>query len=470
MTMDLKLTEEEAAAVEQQVRDLLSIGKDDKKAVMMAMRMALAPGATKNVGGVQYQLNQHHRWQRANRDQPGNRGRPSQNPAAGSGGAQSSGARATTNPAAPAPAAGGQQPPKPMPQPTGAPQQPASPADKTKIDEEPITPPPPGKALLVDVEKVGPDGVAETARVGIPGRVVAPPPPIPKLPNLTERERKVEQTFIDKFMQDPDGVAQQYRELIRGTSKPYTFETDQAKCLSDDWNDENKELQRDKRHRNNNALHQTANAIVKRAFLQHLNTLQPGDSVLVTVGGCGAGKGFVLKNTQLGKNLTAQAKAVWDSAGDQNATENPWILEEATKRGLKVTYAHITADPKVAWGDKKRGAVTRATDLEDGRMVDAAVFADSYAMGAKNHHAFHQANANNPNATFLFFDARNPTTTPEGGIDFPQVKQVPPEMLKLERKSLYHWAMGSVQSRTDILPSIQRGATQGARIWNEELA
>mgnify|MGYP000152015309 FL=1 len=138
-------------------------------------------------------------------------------------------------------------------------------------------------------------------------------------------------------MSDPDGMAQKYRELIGKTSKPYTFETDQAKCLSDDWNDEDLDTQMKKRQLHNNALHQTANAIVKRAFLQHLNTLKPGDSVLVTVGGCGSGKGYTLKNTELGKNLTAEAKAVWDSAGDQNATENPWILEEATKRGLKVT-------------------------------------------------------------------------------------------------------------------------------------
>ena len=339
----------------------------------------------------------------------------------------------------------------------------------TDIDEEQITPPPPGEAFQVDVEKTGPDGVALTARVGIPGRDVAPPPPIPKLPNLTKHERQVEQTFIDEFMQDPDGMAAKYRDLISKTSKPYTFETDGAKCLSDDWNDADLDTQMKKRQLHNNALHQTANAIVKRAFLQHLNTLKPGDNILVTVGGCGAGKGFVLGKTDLGAGLTKEAKAVWDSAGDQNATENPWILEEATKRGLTVTYAHITADPKVAWADPGRGVVKRAHDNTDGRMVDAAVFADSYAMGARNHHAFHQANKNNPNAKFLFFDARKPIKTEGGGISFPTVDQVPEDSLKLDRKSLYHWAMGSIQGRTDVSPTVMRGATQGARIWNEEL-
>lgn len=330
----------------------------------------------------------------------------------------------------------------------------------TKIDSEETTAPPPGKAFSVNVEEAGEDGIAKSARVGVAGREVPPPPPIPKLPNLTRHEREVESRFRDAFLSNPNKLANDYRELVYKSDKPYTFETDQAKMLSDDWMDGDNEKQMNKRQMNNNALHQVANAIVKRAFLHHLDSLKPGDNVLVTVGGCGAGKGYTLKNTELGKGLTAQAKAVWDSAGDQNATENPWILEEAEKRGLKVTYAYVAGDPKVAWSDPGRGVVTRAHNPQDGRMVDAAVFADSYVMGAKNHHAFHQANKNNPNAKFLFFDAKDQSAIPG----------VPPDSLKWDRKSLYHWAMGSIQSRSDVAPSVLRGATQGARIWNEELA
>ena len=447
---DLELSPEEAAEVEKQVRELLSLSKDEQKAVMMSLQ----PGATKNIGGTQYVLNRNHRWTRQQQGGQPQQRQPKQqqyNP-------QQRGNMVASPPTMPAQ----QQQPQPKPAEPSVPSvgtPTTNPADKTQIDEESTTPPPPGKAFVVDVEKVGPDGVAETARVGIPGRVVAPPPPIPRLPNLTQHERQVESKFIEKFMADPDGVALEYRKFIAKTDKPYTFETDQAKCLSDDWNDDDLDAQMAKRQSNNNALHQTANAVVKRAFLQHLNTLKPGDSVLVTVGGCGSGKGYTLKNTELGKNLTAQAKAVWDSAGDQNATENPWILEEASKRGLVVTYAYVAGDPKVAWADPGRGVVTRAHDKKDGRMVDAAVFADSYVLGAKNHHAFHQANKDNPNAKFLFFSAKDQSVLPG----------VPEESLKMDRKSLYHWAMGSIQGRSDVAPTVLRGATQGARIWNQEL-
>lgn len=328
-----------------------------------------------------------------------------------------------------------------------------------KVDDEATTPPPPEKAFRVNVEETHENGITKTARVGIPGRVVPPPPKVPLLPNLTKRERRAERDFVERFESDPNGMAQKYRDYIAKTDKPYTFETDQAKMLSDDWVDEDLEKQMKKRQSYNNALHQTANAIVKRAFLQHLDTLSPGDNVLVTVGGCGSGKGYTLKNTELGKGLTAQAKAVWDSAGDQNATENPWILDEAQKRGLTVTYAYVAGDPKVAWADPGRGVVTRAHDPKDGRMVDAAVFADSYVIGARNHHAFHQKEKNNPNAKFLFFSAKDQSV----------IDGVPPESLKTDRMALYHWAMGSIQSRSDVSPAVLRGATQGARIWNDEL-
>lgn len=433
---DYELTEAEAAQAESEVRKIIKLGDSDQAITMMALQV----GATKNVGGKQYVLNQNHRWQL-----PGESGgSPSQ-------------AKQPQRPSSP------RQSYK-VPQRKPVQIKPRSDVTRpkdvpgTKIENEETTAPPPGKANLVNVEATDADGVAVTSRVGVPGRVIPPPPKIPKLPNLTKDERNVESTFIAAFESDPTGMANKYRDLLKNSSKPYTFETDQAKMLSDDWVDDDKAKQMQKRALYNNALHQTANAIVKRAFLGHLDTLQPGDNVLVTVGGCGSGKGYTLKNTEIGKNLTSEAKAVWDSAGDQNATENPWILEEAEKRGLTVTFAYVAGDPKVAWSHPDRGVVTRAHDPADGRMVDAAVFADSYVLGAKNHHAFHEKNKDNKNAKFLFFSA----------VDQSELPGVPEQSLKMDRKALYHWALGSIQSRSDVSPAVMRGGTNGARIWNDE--
>lgn len=301
------------------------------------------------------------------------------------------------------------------------------------------------------------DGVTDAARVGVPAMDVPPPPGIPRIPNLDERARAAEESFVSHFEKDPDGVAANFRELVMSQGDPPTFGTDDAKCLTSAWSAEDPDARAENRATLNTALHQCANAVAKRAFVQHLDTLEKGDSIMVTVGGCGAGKGFALKNNPAALELKNQSKAVWDSAGDQNATENPWIQAEAEQRGLSVTYVYVHADPKVQWADPNRGVVKRASDPKDGRMVDAKVFADSYAIGAKNHHAFHQANKDNPNAKFVFLDN---TGKPK------EIPGVPREALDLDADELSKFAAVEVE-KSQAPERVKKGALQGRRIWKK---
>jgi len=301
------------------------------------------------------------------------------------------------------------------------------------------------------------DGVTDKARVGVPAMDVPPPPPIPRIPNLDERARAVEESFIAHYEDDPEGVAGQFRELVGSMGDPPTFGTDDAKCLTDAWSDPDAESRAENRATLNTCLHQAANAIAKRAFLQHLDTLKEGDEIMVTVGGCGAGKGFALKNNPKALEQKGKSKAVWDSAGDQNATENPWILAEAEKRGLKATFVYVHADPERQWADPERGVVKRASDPKDGRMVDAKVFADSYAIGARNHHAFHQANKDNPNASFVFLDN---TGKPK------EVSGVPKEALAYDSAKLAEFAERTVE-KSSAPDRVKTGALQGRKIWGK---
>jgi hypothetical protein len=232
------------------------------------------------------------------------------------------------------------------------------------------------------------------------------------------------------------------------------FGTDEAKRLSPDWMDQDNNKQMVKRQTYNTALHQTANAITKKAFLNYLDALPAGGVVLVTNGGCGAGKGFSLENVPQAVELAKRASVVWDSAGDQNSTENTWILEEAQKRGLKVAYAYVHADPKVSWAHPKFGVVKRATSPKNGRMVDAAVFADSYAMGARNHQAFYEKHKDNPAVTWLFL--QNGKNEPLSGI---------PQEAFVDRDELYQFAIKTINEMPDLPPSLKRGAQVGTRIW-----
>ena len=302
------------------------------------------------------------------------------------------------------------------------------------------------------------DGVTDAARVGVPAMEVPPPPNVGRVPNLTPHERSIEDAFMKHFQSDPDGVSSQFLELVKSQGDPPTFGTDDAKCLTDAWSHPDPETRASNRATLNVVLHQTANAIAKRAFVQHLDTLSKGDEIMVTVGGCGAGKGFALKNNPDALEMKSRAKAVWDSAGDQNATENPWILKEAEDRGLKVNYVYVHANPEVQWADPDRGVVKRAADPKDGRMVDALVFADSYAIGAKNHHAFHQANLDNKSASFVFLDN---TGKPK------QIEGVPKEALALDSAKLAAFAQSKVKE-SSAPERVKSGALVGTRIWKRK--
>jgi len=326
---------------------------------------------------------------------------------------------------------------------------------------EPKTPPPPGPAYVPNVTRdADKDGLTDAARVGVPANQVPPPPSVGKLPNLTPDERKVESDFIKAYEKNPDKMADNFLAVVKSAGSPPTFGTDDAKVLASKWSDPNLSLEERSKNRAiyNLPLHQTANAIAKRSFVKHLDSLKPGDEVLVTVGGVGAGKGYALKNVPAALQMKSRSKAVWDSAGDQNATENAWIQKELNKRGLKGNYVYVHSDPKVSWAHPDRGVVQRAKNPADGRMVDSKVFADSYTIGAQNHQKFYEANRNNPNASFAFLDNRGTPKLLEG---------MPKEALNINRDELYKFAVDTVK-QPDVPPHIQRGGSVGERIWADE--
>ncbi len=307
------------------------------------------------------------------------------------------------------------------------------------------------------------DGVTDAARVGVPARQVPPPPSLKPLPNLTPTERKIETEFNEAFNKNTGKMVDDYHKLVMDDAAKGgvpTFGTDDAKMLHHAWRGDGITLEQRAINRAtlNCSLHQAANAITKRAFLKHLDTLKPGDEVLVTVGGCGAGKGYALKNVPQALEMKKRAKAVWDSAGDQNATENPWIHEELVKRGLVGNYVYVHADPYKSWADPSRGVVKRAGSPEDGRMVDAHVFADSYDLGAKNHQAFYDKYKGHPNANFVFLENKGTPTLLPG---------IPKEGLDIDAAHLAKFAVDQLPN-IDAPPHVKRGASIGLRIWGDD--
>jgi len=337
-----------------------------------------------------------------------------------------------------------------------------------------------GKAYEPDITKPNPKtGVPDAARVGVPAMTVPPPPAeIPRLPNLTKKQRKVESRFAEAYLADPDGMAKKYLKALKKRKVgeyPNIFGTDDVKMLNPDWNpsglqmgepldDETKKAMA----KYNTAVHQTANAITKRAFLMYLDDVVaklPPDkrTVLALNGGCAGGKGSSIRRAGEGENDLLPAAdmvgAVWDAAGEQNATENAWLYEECRKRGIKTIFSYVWAEPEGTWDAEDRGVIRRA--MRKGRMVDARLYADSYALGAKNMKAFVDNYGGKAGAEFIFIDNRN-KAEPKPLDAFPE------ETLKWDAEEIYSFAVqGLVKRHAELDPALVKGGLAGLNIWGE---
>lgn len=303
---------------------------------------------------------------------------------------------------------------------------------------------------------------AKAARVGIPGDAVHPPPKLPRLKGLSSDEKKIESKMNKAIEKDPKGAASAFYEVAKDNN--WVFETDGAKSLMPEWTrpdlpaDEKGKVHPERakfRGKYNAVLHQGANAIAKRSFLSRLDDIEklPEDKrqVLVTSGGVAAGKGSALAAQP---DLAKSVAATWDAAGEQNATENEWVLEECKKRGIKPVFLFVHADPKKSWP----GVIERAKGI--GRMVDAQLFADSYAHGAKNFDAFYQKNKDNASFVFGRFKGRG---EPAEILD-----SMPKEALELDADDIYEHASKYVDEKKGELPDfVYEGATIGRRTWKD---
>jgi len=318
----------------------------------------------------------------------------------------------------------------------------------------------------------------EASRVGIPGKAVLPPPKLPRLPGLSKDEQEIESRVNSWVESNPTATAQEFLDLAKKDN--WVFETDGAKMLMPEWS--RTDLPSDERGKPinperakfratyNAIIHQAANAIAKRAFISRLDEIakMPPEkrTVLVTSGGVAAGKGMALGARP---DLKEGASATWDAAGEQNATENEWILEESLKRGIRPTFLFVHKDPKGSWV----GAVERAKSI--GRMVDARVFADSYAQGAKNFKEFYDKHKDQLGPkSFIFGNVdKNPDAKPDEKdprllwkADI--VDTFPEAALDIDSDELYDYASAYMDDNKSSLPDyIYEGATIGRRIWGE---
>jgi hypothetical protein len=209
---------------------------------------------------------------------------------------------------------------------------------------------------------------------------------IPRLQRLTAEERAAESTFADWVQRHPNmakALALGIAESLGSPEQP-VFEVDAMKRLLPDYGEgsEPNDEERSFRLSNNHALHPTAVALARMAFVGRLDELaalpedHPRRQVFVTNGGCAAGKSLLTNIVKDALGDKAIFGAVWDAAGEGDALENAWILRAAQSRGIKVVFGYAEADPTTRY----QGALERAKTT--GRVVDVLTFVNSYSDGA----------------------------------------------------------------------------------------
>lgn len=295
--------------------------------------------------------------------------------------------------------------------------------------------------LELETEGIG-KGMTKAAIVGVAGSEI--PEKVPRLEGLDENQQAIESQFAELWedRNKRERAISILREKFRNSDGSMTIETDAVKELDSRWGSKEriKELQEKRKNKtisdaeykelrqylefqqqNNTVLHQTANALAKETLRREIESRKAnGEEVnlMVTSGGCAVGKGFglepngrkAIRDNTSDKSLVSDYERrttpnrnmiIWDSAGDQNATELPWVASQNVDH---VTFVHTVGNGAKNASNTKSGLVQRAVDK--GRMVDANVFSQSYWIGNYNFQVFYDNNSSNPK--FSFFKVENP--------------------------------------------------------------
>jgi len=210
---------------------------------------------------------------------------------------------------------------------------------------------------------------------------------VPRQQRLSPEEREAESAFAGWVQANPRLAKERALLLAQGigNADQPIFEVDAMKRLMPDYGPDSKpadEAERKFRLEQNHALHPSAVAVARLAFTARLDELaalpdeDPRKQILITNGGCGAGKSVLTQAVKDGMGDEATFGAVWDAAGEGDALENAWILKAAQARGLKVVVGYAEADPITRY----KGVLERAASK--GRVVDVLTFINSYCDGA----------------------------------------------------------------------------------------
>jgi hypothetical protein len=216
---------------------------------------------------------------------------------------------------------------------------------------------------------------------------------VPRYRLLTPQERLHESAFIKEIEENPDEMVSRVQtDVMEKDPVTMSFEPDAVKRLYSAYGlgesptPPNDKEQHAVRALANHALHPAATMVARLAFLKRLDEMaeyvrqnnppedDPMRNVIVTVGGCGAGKSD-MEAAIRARDGGFFFGAMWDAAGEADSDDNAWTLRAVEARGLKVTYAVAMNEPARQYNR----VLTRGQPV--GRFVDVLEFGGSYKEG-----------------------------------------------------------------------------------------
>lgn len=190
---------------------------------------------------------------------------------------------------------------------------------------------------------------------------------------------------------NPEAYAQAKKDYaaIPDTDGGKVLNTDEARKLSPDYN-----VSDESRSSLSAAVHEPSSAFIKQVYADRLKEAKPGDTVLFTGGGTGAGKSSTLKSSGLGDTSSVIYDTNMNKLG--SATQK---IDQALDAGQKVQLAYTYRDPVDALVN---GALPRAE--RTGRTVPIKEHAATHEGGYDTLLALQDKYKDNPNVDIKLFD------------------------------------------------------------------
>ena len=196
-----------------------------------------------------------------------------------------------------------------------------------------------------------------------PAKTKGAPTPLPKSLELSQDlpgpDMVIQRKLAEKVTQHYPEAVHEYAQLPDAANGK-VLNTDVARELSEDYN---------KDRTKSAAVHEPSSWFIKALYADRLSHLEPGEKIVFTSGGTGAGKTSAVQHVPVLKMLSEDAAIVYDT--NMNSFDSAIKkIEQALDAGGHVSIVHVQRDPIDALvnGALKRAA-SQAKKFGTGRTV-----------------------------------------------------------------------------------------------------